>query len=36
MAQNFTPSFVSNIINGLILTPILMIAYSAIVRRSGR
>lgn len=36
MVQNFTPSFLSNIINGLILTPILMIAYSAIVKRSGR
>jgi energy-coupling factor transport system substrate-specific component len=36
MATNFTPSFVNNIVNGLILTPILMVAYSAIVRRSGR
>jgi energy-coupling factor transport system substrate-specific component len=36
MVQNFTPSFLSNIVNGLILTPILMLAYSAIVRRSGR
>ncbi len=33
---NFWPAFLSNIINGLILTPILMIAYSAIVSRSGR
>jgi energy-coupling factor transport system substrate-specific component len=33
---NFIPSFVSNIVNGLILTPLLLIAYSAIVNRSGR
>jgi energy-coupling factor transport system substrate-specific component len=36
MVQNFLPSFLSNIVNGLILTPILMVAYSAIVSRSGR
>jgi energy-coupling factor transport system substrate-specific component len=36
LVQNFVPSFVSNIVNGLILTPILMIAYSAVSRRSGR
>jgi energy-coupling factor transport system substrate-specific component len=36
MVQNFTPAFISNIVNGLILTPILMVAYSAIVKRSGR
>lgn len=36
LIQNFTPSFITNIVWGLILTPILMIAYSAIVRRSGR
>lgn len=36
LVQNFTPAFITNIVNGLILTPILMIAYSAIVRRSGR
>lgn len=36
MVQNFTPSFLTNIVWGLILTPVLMIAYSAIVRRSGR
>lgn len=36
MSTNFTPAFLSNIINGLILVPILMIAYSAIVARSGR
>jgi len=33
---NFIPSFVSNIVNGLILLPILMVAYAAIVQRSGR
>ncbi len=34
--QDFVPSFLTNIVNGLILTPILMVAYSAIVARSGR
>ncbi|MBI4926902.1 MAG: ECF transporter S component [Anaerolineae bacterium] len=33
---NFLPAFISNVINGLILVPILMVAYSAIVARSGR
>ena len=33
---NFLPSFLSNIVNGLILLPILMVAYGAIVRRTGR
>jgi energy-coupling factor transport system substrate-specific component len=33
---NFIPSFVSNIVNGLILLPILMIAYAAIAQRTGR
>jgi len=36
MSTNFLPAFISNIINGLILVPILMLAYSAIVSRSGR
>jgi energy-coupling factor transport system substrate-specific component len=36
VSVNFLPSFISNIVNGLILLPILMIAYSAIVARSGR
>lgn len=36
MVQNFVPAFVTNILNGLVLTPILMIAYSAVVARSGR
>lgn len=36
MATNFMPSFISNVINGLILVPILMVAYSAIQARSGR
>lgn len=36
LVQNFVPGFLSNIVNGLILTPILMIAYSAVVSRSGR
>jgi len=30
------PAFLSDIINGLILVPLLMIAYAAIVERSGR
>lgn len=33
---NFIPSVIPNLINGLILVPILMIAYNAIVKRSGR
>lgn len=33
---NFIPAFVSNIVNGLILLPILMVAYAAVVQRSGR
>ncbi len=36
MATNFVPAFVSNVINGLILVPILMVAYAAIRGRSGR
>lgn len=36
MATNFVPAFITNIINGLVLTPLLMIAYSAIRGRSGR
>ncbi|NLG98094.1 MAG: ECF transporter S component [Chloroflexi bacterium] len=36
IAINFTPSFITNIVMGLIITPILMVAYSAIIRRSGR
>jgi len=33
---NFIPALIPNLINGLILVPILMIAYAAIVQRSGR
>jgi energy-coupling factor transport system substrate-specific component len=33
---NFIPAVVPDLINGLILLPILMLAYSAIVKRSGR
>jgi energy-coupling factor transport system substrate-specific component len=36
MATNFVPAITSNLIWGLILVPILLVAYSAIVRRSGR
>ncbi len=36
LVQNFWPAFLSNVVNGLILVPILLVAYSAIVRRSGR
>lgn len=36
MATNFVPAVTSNLINGLILVPVLLIAYSAVVRRSGR
>lgn len=33
---NFLPSFLTNIVWGLILLPVLMVAYAAIVQRSGR
>jgi energy-coupling factor transport system substrate-specific component len=33
---NFIPALVPDLINGLILLPILLIAYAAIVQRSGR
>ncbi len=33
---NFIPAVIPNLINGLILVPILMIAYDAIAKRSGR
>ena len=36
VAVNFMPSFITNIIWGLILVPILMVAYSAVQSRSGR
>ena len=33
---NFIPATVANLINGLILVPLLMIAYDAVITRSGR
>ena len=33
--SNFIPAIIANLINGLILVPILMIAYEAVVSRSG-
>ena len=36
LLANFLPSFLTNIVWGLILLPVLMIAYAAIVQRSGR
>jgi len=36
IAGNFLPATIPNLINGLILVPILMIAYDAVVSRSGR
>jgi len=36
IVANFLPAFITNIIWGLILLPILMIAYAAIAQRSGR
>ena len=36
IAGNFIPSVIPNLINGLILVPLLMIAYDAVVSRSGR
>ncbi len=36
LSINFLPAFISNIVNGLILTPILMVAYAAVSARAGR
>ncbi len=36
VAVNFLPAFITNLIWGVILVPILMVAYSAIQARSGR
>lgn len=36
IVANFIPAFVGNVVNGLILLPILMVAYAAITKRSGR
>jgi energy-coupling factor transport system substrate-specific component len=36
MIQNFVPAFVTNIVWGVPVTLILMIAYSAVIARSGR
>ena len=33
---NFLPAFLTNIANGLVLLPILMVAYAAVAQRSGR
>jgi len=36
VSMNFIPAVTTNLVNGLILVPILMVAYSAIQARSGR
>lgn len=36
MASSFFPSVITNVVNGGILLPIFMLAYSAVVTRSGR
>jgi energy-coupling factor transport system substrate-specific component len=36
IATNFLPTIITNLPNGLILVPILMVAYDAIAKRSGR
>jgi len=36
ITANFLPAFITDIVMGLILVPILMVAYSAVVSRSGR
>jgi energy-coupling factor transport system substrate-specific component len=33
---NFVPSVITNLVWGLILVPILMVAYDAVAARSGR
>jgi energy-coupling factor transport system substrate-specific component len=36
IATNFIPTVIPNLLNGLILVPILLVAYDAIASRSGR
>ena len=36
ITANFLPAFITDIIWGLVLVPVLMVAYSAILNRSGR
>jgi energy-coupling factor transport system substrate-specific component len=36
VAVNFLPAFITNVVWGLVLVPILMVAYSAVQSRSGR
>jgi len=36
IVANFLPSFITNVLWGLVLLPLLMVAYSAIVSQSGR
>lgn len=36
IAINYIPSVVANLINGLVLVPILLVAYDAVASRSGR
>jgi energy-coupling factor transport system substrate-specific component len=36
IATNFIPTIIPNLLNGLILVPILLVAYDAIASRSGR
>ncbi len=33
---NFLPAFIPDVVNGLVLVPLLMIAYAAVTQRSGR
>ncbi|MEL7644703.1 MAG: ECF transporter S component [Anaerolineaceae bacterium] len=33
---NFLPAFIPDVLNGLVLVPLLMIAYAAVTQRSGR
>ena len=36
IVANFMPAVIPNLINGLILVPILMVAYQAVLSRRGR
>jgi len=36
IVANFLPAFLTNVLWGLVLLPLLMVAYSAIVSQSGR
>ena len=36
LVANFLPAFLTDIANGLVLLPLLMVAFAAVINRSGR